>query len=147
VFKDFWLDLISGQGIMSAFRSSFTIESILSRPTHQRCMPYTIPHPYPIMPLAPGYIGTVILFLYIVFHLIRWIEFPGWLCAALTADRDTSLTESCSRLQPEKTGVPAHVLPFVRSLHGIKDLLDDLLVPNLANTLIRSILETTTPAD
>ncbi|KAL9957622.1 hypothetical protein ACROYT_G034542 [Oculina patagonica] len=42
---------------MSAFRSSFTIESILSRPTHQRCMPYAIPHPYPIIPLAPGYIG------------------------------------------------------------------------------------------
>ncbi|XP_074627623.1 uncharacterized protein LOC141885690 isoform X1 [Acropora palmata] len=42
---------------MSDFRSSFTIESILSRPTHQRFMPYAIPHPCPIISTAPGYIG------------------------------------------------------------------------------------------
>lgn len=43
---------------MAAFRSSFTIESILSRPTHQRCIPFTIPHPCPIITTtAPGFIG------------------------------------------------------------------------------------------
>lgn len=88
---------------MSAFRSSFTIESILSRPTHQRCMPYSIPHPYPIIPLAPGYIGTVIFFLHIVFNLNRYIEFPGWLCVALTTDQHKSLTESRCRIQAKKT--------------------------------------------
>lgn len=122
----FWLKLISGQGIMSAFRSSFTIESILSRPTHQRCMPYAIPHPYPIIPLAPGYIGTVVLFLYIVFHLNRYIEFPGWLCTALTAVRHVTLAEFCCRLEHEKTAA-VHVVSFVRSLQRIKDF-DDLLL-------------------
>lgn len=93
-FKDPPLELIRVKGIMSAFRSSFTIESILSRPSHQRYMPYTIPHPYPIMPLAPGYIGTVILFLYIVFHLNRQIIFPGWFSAALTAVRHVMVAGS-----------------------------------------------------
>ena len=41
----------------SGFSSSFTIDSILARPTYRRCVPYTIPHPYSYIVPSPGYIG------------------------------------------------------------------------------------------
>ncbi|KXJ12656.1 Homeobox protein goosecoid, partial [Exaiptasia diaphana] len=42
---------------MSSFTSSFTIDSILSRPTYRpQCGPCMYSHPYPIMPTPPGYL-------------------------------------------------------------------------------------------
>ena len=71
LFRASGLAFAEGDGPkMSSFSSSFTIESILSRPNHRhRCIPCPLPHPYPLMPSPPNFLGMPESFIFFLSFL------------------------------------------------------------------------------